>query len=130
MLPPFIKLLRNTLFVLAATLVAGFIVSMSLGAAQRGTPIWHLSMTLTNAVLCVTVFFISAHLAMANRFVHVWIVAAMASLPNLFLFAVLDDMTHYAYFVTLLMLLAYASIGGGLSYAFRRSRRMADGSVV
>jgi hypothetical protein len=61
MLPPVIKLLRDALFVFTATLFAGFIVSVSLGAAQRDTSVWLLAVNLTNAVLCITVFFISAH---------------------------------------------------------------------
>ena len=130
MLPPLTKLLRDTLWVLATNLFAGLVVDMSLGAAQRGTLIWYLAVTLTNGVLCITVFFILAHLAATNRFVHVWTVAALASLLTLVLVAGRDDMTLSTFLVTVALYLACATIGGGLSYAFRRSRRTADGSVV
>jgi hypothetical protein len=124
------KLLRDTVLVLAANLLAGLVVEMSLGAAQRGVPIWNLAMTLTTGVLCIAVFFISAHLATTNRFVHVWTVAALASLPSLVLVAVRGEMTLSTFLVTLVLYLGCATIGGGLSYAFRRSRRTPDGSVV
>ena len=123
MLPPLAKLLRDSILVLAANLLAGLVVAMSLGAAQRGTLIWNLAMTLTTGVLCITVFFISAHLATSNRFVHVWTVAALASLLSLVLVAGRDDMTLSTFLVTLMLYLACATIGGGLSYAFRKSRR-------
>jgi len=129
-LPPVTKLLRDTILVLAANLLAGLVVAMSLGAAQRGTLIWNLAVTLTTGVLCITAFFISAHLATTNRFVHVWTVAALASLLSLVLVAGRDDMTLSTFLVTLVLYLACATIGGGLSYAFRRSRRTADRSVV
>jgi hypothetical protein len=130
MLPPLTKLLRDAVLVLAATLLAGFLVAITLGETQRGTSVWLLAVNLTNAVLCIAAFFVSAHLATTNRFVHVWIVAALASLPNLFQFAARDDMTFSTFLVTLLLFVVCASIGGCLSYAFRRSRRTAEESVV
>jgi hypothetical protein len=93
---------------------------MALGEANRGTPVWHVSMTLAVAVSCIAAFFASAHMATANRLVHVCIVAVISAIPNLALFVFRSDMTFLAFLFTIAILLLYAAIGAGLSFVVRR----------
>jgi hypothetical protein len=121
---------RDAILVFLGTVLAGALVAFSLGEAQRDTPLWRLSLTLTTAAVCIGVFFVAAHLATGNRFIHVWVVALISSLPNLYYFVTGDELAIPSFLITLTMMLVYASIGGGLSYAFRRSKRSTDESVV
>ena len=116
--------------VFAGTFVTGAVVAMALGEAQRGTPLWRISLTLAVAIICILLFFVSAHLAKANRFVHVWIAAVLVSLPNLLFFGTTSDMTLGAFLTTIALMLVYASIGAGLSYALSRTKTNTDVSVV
>ena len=112
--------LRDAAIVFAASFVAGALVGISLGEANRGTPVWHVSMTIAVAVFCITAFFVSAHLATGNRLVHVCVVALVSAMPNLVLFVLRTNMTFWAFLFTVVLLLVYAVIGAGLSYVVRR----------
>jgi hypothetical protein len=118
-----VSVVRDAAIVVAATFVAGFLVATALGEANRDTPVWRVSLTVTSAIFCVGAFFTAAHLTTANRLVHVWIVAALSSLPNLAFFAIRDDMTLAAFVMTFLLMLVYASIGAGISYVVRKVGR-------
>ena len=98
-------LLRDALMVFAGTLVTGAVVAMALGEAQLGMPLWRISLTLAVAVICIFLFFVSAHLAKANRFVHVWIVAVLVSLPNLRRIGTTSDITLGAFLTTIALML-------------------------
>jgi uncharacterized membrane protein len=125
-----LNLVRDAILVFLGTVLAGALVAFSLGDAQRNTPLWRLSLTLTIGVVCIGVFFVAAHLASGNRFIHVWLVALISSLPNLYYFATGNEQALSSFLTMLAMMLIYSSIGGGLFYAFRRSNRSTDESVV
>jgi hypothetical protein len=113
-------ILRDAAIVFLASFLAGALVAMALGEANRGTPVWHVSMTLAVAAFCIAAFFASAHMATGNRLVHVCVVALVGALPNLALFVFRADMTFLAFLFTIALLLLYAVIGAGLSYLVRR----------
>ena len=123
-------LVRDAFLVFRGTVLAGALVAFSLGETERNTPLWRHSLTLTTAAVCIGVYFVAAHLASGNRFIHVWVVALISSLPNLYYFVTGNEPALTSFFITLAMMLVYASIGGALSYAFRRSNRSTDVSVV
>ncbi len=116
-----ITVLRDAAIVFLASFVAGALVATALGETNRGTPVWHVSMTLAVATFCIGAFSASAHMARGNRFVHVCVVALISAIPNLALFVVRADMTFLAFLFTAALLLLYAAIGAGLSYAVRRA---------
>ena len=115
-----ITVLRDAAIVFIASFLAGALVAMALGEVNRGTPVWHVSMTLAVAAFCITAFFASAHMATGNRLVHVCVVAIVSAMPNLALFVFRADMTFLAFLFTIALFLLYAMIGAGLSYVVRR----------
>ena len=125
-----LTLVRDAVLVFLGTVLAGALVAFSLGEAVRNTPLWRLSLTLTTAAVCIGVYFVAAHLASGNRFIHVWLVALISSLPNLYYLVTGNEQALSSFLIALAMMLVYASIGGALSYAFGRSKRSTDESVV
>jgi hypothetical protein len=118
-----LQIVRDAALVWVATFVAGFVVAMTLGEANRGTAVWSISTTLTVAVFCIGAFFASAHLATANRFVHVLIVAVLSAVPNWIYYAGRSENTLAVIVAPVLLMFVYALAGAGLSYVVRRSAR-------
>lgn len=130
LVPRLTAVLRDVALLFVATFLGGFLVAIALGEANRGTPLWSISMTLVSAVVCITAFLAFAHLADTNRFVHVGFVAILSSMLSWIYFAYRGDLTFLTAVGPLALMVAYASAGAGLSYALRRSPRSVGPSVV
>jgi hypothetical protein len=129
-MPQTLPVLRDVALLFVATFLGGLLVGLTLGAGNRGTPLWHISMTVVSAVICVAAFLAFAHLAVTNRFVHVWVVAFLSSIVSWGYFALRSNLTFLTAVGPLALMLVYASAGAGLSYALRNSRRATGPSVV
>jgi hypothetical protein len=112
---------RDVAIVFVATFLAGLLVAITLGQSSRGTPLWNVSLMLAVAAFSIGAFFASAHLATTNRFVHVYVVAALSACPTSLYYAVRDGFTLMTFVVPIALMLVYASAGAGLSYVVRRS---------
>jgi hypothetical protein len=129
-MPKPLPVLRDAAVLFVATFLTGFLVAVTLGAANRGTPLWHISMTLASAVVCIVAFVAFAHMAATNRLVHVLVVAVISTVLSWVYFALRGNLSLVTAIGPLALMLAYALAGAGLSYALRSSSRDAGPSVV
>jgi hypothetical protein len=113
----FTTVIVDAFIVLAGTFVAGFLVSVSLGEAERGSRLWGFSLMLMTAVVCIGCFFVLALLRENHRFAHLWMVATVSALPNLVQALISPAIPLWSVVGTLTFMLAYASVGGGIAVA-------------
>src|SRR5689334_13524811 len=112
-MPRPLAVIRDAALLFVATFLTGFLVAISLGEANRGTPLWQISMTLASAVVCVAAFLAFAHMATTNRFVHVGIVAVLSAIVSWGYFALHRNLTLLTALGPLGLMLIYAAAGAG-----------------
>ena len=117
-----VTVLRDAAIVVGVTFLGGLVVGASFDKSGHGTPLYYLSLNVVMWVPCSATFAVLAHIARANRFLHVWVVAVVASLPNLYWLFVRPLSIWPSLLVSVLLMLGYATVGAGLSYVFGRRR--------
>jgi hypothetical protein len=107
--------LRDACIVMGATFLAGLVVGASFGSTGRGTPTYLLALNLVTGLSCIGTFAILAYLVPRHRFVHVWVVAVVASLPNFGWLLFRPPSVLPGLLISALLMLGYATVGAGLA---------------